>query len=380
MIHLIDRIYLCLDTLIDTHKDRIVVSKEHGYQMHEVIEKISAGILFKYGTTVEEVFEDKFEQIIADAIEISRTRGRSFYIFADKKSLIKIQIMWFKLILKNPDAFACFNIHQSNAMRFNIYQKAFYATNTKLNYSTTREKFLSEFEKIQTPKITHKKSFSSKHSELLGVEYLLATYLHSGRLKSELKNSVQKLVRKNLDDILLEYKGIFLGFYTNDVFAENIKLEKRYGLNDLDIFSDNSRIAEFFLSGRLFRTQELKKPSANGNFRFDLMTEEDHETFRMFTAALGSHYTHNNSLVTFNDGLSPLFRDSYKWQFLPIAAGDYDDDLLEKLLEVEMTLDYAQGIFFNKNLETVNGHLVQHILRLHKKGDTEELAKYTLAT
>jgi hypothetical protein len=380
LIHLIDKVYLCLDTLIDAHKDRIVVSKENGYQMHEVLEKVSAGILFKYGTSVEEVFEDQFQQIIIDVIDISRARGRPFYIFADKKNLIKIQIMWFKLILKNPDPIVCFNIHQSNAMRFNIYQKAFYATNTKLNYSTTKEKFLMVFDSVTTPKATIKKMFVSKHIDLLGVEYLLASYLHSGLFKEHFKASVQRLVRKNLDGIILEYKGLFLAFYTNIAFAERIGLEKRYGLDDLDIFSDESKISEFFLSGRLFKSREITKASASGNFRFDQMTEEDHETFRMFTDALGSYYTHNDSIVKYNDGLSPILRDGYKWQFLPIAAGNFTDDLLEKLINLEASIDYAQGTFFNLNLETVNGHLVQHILRLHKKNDTKELAKYILAT
>ena len=379
MIHLIDKVYLCLDSIIDTNKDRIVVSKENGYQMHEVIDHLSTGILYKYGTSISEVFEDSFRKIIEEVIEFSKSRNRPFYIFADKKNLIQIQILWFKLILKSPNVQDCYNIHESNAFRYNLFQKSFYATNTQKNYSTSFEMFSNEYNKIKDFKETEKKSFCLKYIESLGVEYILATYCYSGKFKTQLKKSISKLLRKNLDDILLEYKGIFLGFYTNKNFANAIKLEKHYSFGDLDIFSDKSKIAEFFLSGRLFKTKELTKATSSGNFRFEKMTEEDHETFRMFTSALGSHFTHNDSIVTYNDGLSPILRDGYKWQFIPCVTGNFTDKILDQLIQLESDIDYPQGSFYNLHLETVNGYLIQHIMKLNKENNNEELKKYILA-
>lgn len=379
MIHLIDRIYLCLDTLIDNHKDRIVVSKENGYQMHEVIEHLSGGFLYKYGTSVEKVFEGNFRKHIEDIIAFSSGRNRPFYIFADKKSLIQIQILWFKLIIQKPDAEVCYNIHESNAFRYNLFQKAFYATDTKKNYSTSLELFKKEFEIIEGFKESEKKAFCLKYVDKVSIEHILATYLYSGKFKPQLKSSIARLLRKNLDDLMIECKGMFLGYYTNKNFAELIGLEKQYTVGDLDIFSDKSKIAEFFLSGRLFKSKEIAKSTSSGNFRFEKMTAEDHETFRMFTAALGPQLSHDESIVTYNDGLSPIIRDGYKWQFIPCVIGNFTDELLDKLIQLETNIDYPQGSFYNFRLETVNGYIVQHILRLSKERNSQELKKYSLA-
>jgi len=381
MFHLIDKIYLAPDFMIDVHKDRIVISKENGHDMHEVILKLSNGILYKHAQAVENVITDgNYLLFFKEIIEFSRSRNRSLYIYADKHALPKIQAEWFSIVLQNLDTDTCKLIYNANVYKFNLIYKSAFSSNSGEIYVTRNinpDLIEQELSKVKTYKTAYRRKLMiDPYKDSIGVEYLLATYLYNGKMKDPLKKSMQVLLKKSFDDILLEYKSIFLSFFTNESFAAKLELKKKYSCHDLNISADDSRVAEFFLSGRLFKTKEITKASANSNFQFKSMTREDFETLNIFTAALGSYYTYNESVIDFNDGLSPMIRDGYKWQFLPAVTGDFTDTLLNKLIDVEATIDYPVGIFYNYHLETVNGFLVQHILKLYKNKDFESLKHF----
>lgn len=379
MFHLIDRVYLAPDFMIDVHKDRIVISKENGYLMHEVIMKLSDGILFKSGKTVEEVMGENYIAFFREVMEFSRNRNRSIYIYADKYSLPKIQAIWFKLMFEHIDYDTCFKIYNANIFKFNLLHKSTIYSNSGPKYQTkfiNAEAIKEELINTPNPNIRMRRLFCIENKEFLGVEYLLANYLYNGKLKNQLKESLKRIMRKHFDSILLECKSLFLSHYTNPQFAEKINLEKRYSFHNLDIFSDESDIAEFFLSGRLYKTLEVTKYSSNSNFEFENMTEKDIETLRMYADVLGSYYSFNNSIADFNDGLSPILRDGYKWQFLDCIRSEFTDDLLDRMINLEADLDYSNGSFYNFLLETVNGFTVQHILHLHKNNEKEKLKSF----
>jgi hypothetical protein len=375
MFHLIDRIYLVPDFMIDVHKDRIVISKENGYDMHEVISKLSNGILYKHAQEVENVVTDgNYLLFFKEIIEFSRSRNRSLYIYADKYALPKIQAEWFSIVLQNVD--------NANVYKFNLIYKSSFSSNSGEIYATRNinpNLIEQELSKVKTYKTAYRRKLMiDPYKDSIGVEYLLATYLYNGKMKDPLKKSIAVLLKKSFDDVLLEYKSLFLSFFTNEPFADKLQLKKKYSFHDLNITAEDGRVAEFFLSGRLYKTKEITKASANSNFQFKLMTKEDFETLNMFTAALGSYYTYNESIIDFNDGLSPMIRDGYKWQFLPAVASEFTDELLNKLIDVEASIDYPVGIFYGYNLETVNGFLVQHILKLYKNNDFESLKHFII--
>jgi len=383
MFHLIDKIYLAPDFMIDVHKDRIVISKENGYIMHEVISKISGGILYKHAQTPSEVVADgNYLLFFKEIIEFSRNRNRSFYIYADKNALPKIQAEWFSIVLQHVDNDVCKLIYNANAYKFNLLHKSAFSSNSGQMYGTKNinsDLIEQELSKVKTYKTAYRRKLMiDPYKDSIGVEYLLATYLYNGKMKDSLKKSIAVLLKKSFDDILQEYKGIFLSFFTNESFTAKLELKKKYSFNDLNISADDGRVAEFFLSNRLFKTKEITKASANSNFQFKSMTKEDYETLNIFSAALGSYYTYNESITDFNDGLSPLIRDGYKWQFLPAVTGDFTDTLLNKLIDVEASIDYPVGTFYNYHLETVNGFLVQHILKLYKNKDFESLKHFII--
>jgi hypothetical protein len=379
MFHLIDRIYLAPDFMLDIHKDRIVISEENGYLMHDVILKLSDGILYKTGKTAEEILGKDPLAFFKEIITFSKSRDRSLYIYADKKALPKLQAIWFKIILEYPDNDSCYSIYSANVHKFNLLYKSRLSSNSGPRYGSkliNDSLIINELKK--TPQINprFRKIFCAQNRSGIGIEYLLATYLYNGQLKTELKNSLKTILTKHFDEILLECKTMFLSHYTNEKFAKQIGLEKRYSFGNLDISSDKSKVAEFFLSGRLYKTKEITKSSAKSNFRFECMTTEDIETLKMYTYALGSYYSFNDSIEDLNDGVSALVRDGYKWQFLECITGNFSDELLKKLIDLEASIDHANGSFYNTMLETVNGFTVQYILQLYLKKDFKKLKHF----
>ena len=381
MFHLIGKVYLAPDFTIDMAHDRVIISEENGFAAFEFIEKIMGGTLHKFGHTVEDVVGEDFVQFFEDLIESSSQTGRSVYIYADAVALPKIQALWFKLTLANIDVDTCFKIYNANVQKYNLFYKTSLISSSGSRYITHSidpELIRPELNSVIDLDLDEsvRTAFCEKHKNILGIEYLLANYIYNGTFKDELKTSLKRIMRKHFDGILLEYKGTFLSYYTNDDFAERVQLEHRYSFDNLsDLSEDNSDIVEFFLSKRLYKTVELTKHSSNSNFVFENMTEDDVETLRMFTSALGSHYSFDTSTPD-HTSVSPLLRDGYKWQFLDCIRGEFTDALLDSMIEVEASINYADGIFYNVLLETVNGFTIQHILRLHKSGDTDKLRKF----
>jgi hypothetical protein len=381
MFHLIGRVYLAPDFTTDMANDRVVISVENGFDSFQLIQGVMLGTLHRFGPTVDEVVGDDFIQFFEDLIELSNTSGRSIYIYADAAALPKIQALWFKLTLANIDVDTCYNIYNSNIHKYNLFYRSTISSNSGSNgitYSIDPELIRPELEYVRDLAIDENSriDFCNRHKSLLGIEYLLANYIYNKTLKTELKISLKRIIRKHFDNILLECKTMFLTYYTNNNFAEKIQLQNRYSFNNLsDILNDNSAVAEFFLSARLYRTLEVTKPYTDSNFVFENMTDEDLETLSTFMSALGPSYEINNGILDYSDELLK-FKEGYKWRFLDCVRDNFTDELLDTLIEVEASIGSASGIFFNILLETVNSFTVQQILSLYRDGNTEQLRKF----
>lgn len=381
MFHLIGRVYLAPDFTIDMANDRVVISAENGFDSFELVQGVMLGILHKFGPTVDEVVGDNFIQFFEDLIELSNRSGKPIYIYADATALPKIHAMWFKLTLSTVDVDTCYNIYNSNVHKYNLFYKSAVSSSSGSRHIThfiDSKLIRPELEYVRDLAIYENSriDFCNRHASLLGIEYLLANYIYNRTLKKELKMSLKRIIRKHFDNILLEYKGIFLSHYTNNAFAEKIQLQNRYSFDNLsDILNDNSNIAEFFLSTRLYRTLEVTRSSSASNFIFENMTDEDVETLRLFAAALGPNSEFNTGVLDHSDEFL-MFKDGYKWKFLDCVRDNFTDELLDALIDVEASMGSADGIFYNVPLETVNAFTVQRVLNLYRDNNIEQLKKF----
>ena len=376
--------YLAPDFTIDMANDRVIISEENGFQAFEVLQTVMGGTLHKFGQTIEEVVGDDCISFFEEVINISRSRGKSLYIYADNKALPRLQAMWFKIILANLDVDTCYKIYNANVQKYNLFYKSTVYSSSGSKYITQLidpELIRLELEAVAKLHVDRdaRHTFCNKYKDVLGIEYLLANYAYNGMLKDELKTSLGRIVKKHFDSILLECKLLFLSHYTNTSFAERIQLQNKYSFDNLtDLSTDTSKVAEFFLSKRLYKTVEVTKHSANSNFIFENMTDDDLQTLSLFADALGSYYSFTNSTADYNDGVSAIFREGYKWQFLDCIRKEFTDELLDRMIDIEADIGYANGIFYNVLLETVNGFTVQHILQLYKNKDKDKLKHFVV--
>ena len=154
MLHLFKKIYLDIDENLNTFKDRVVISKDHGYRISSDLENSFDGKLFYFSLSLDEMIgEDKrFSSFIDMMNNISlklEERNRPIIIYADKETFLKILISWFKLILKEPKLDACYNFLISYSFKENLFSNGRMRI-SHINYSFSFEKelFTTLFESI----------------------------------------------------------------------------------------------------------------------------------------------------------------------------------------------------------------------------------------
>ncbi len=371
MFHLIDRVYLCSDTALDTNEDRVVISKDNGYQMHDVIEKLSSGLLIKYGTSVSEVITESPISFFQELLSISQNRNRPLYIYADKSSLPFIMGLWFRIMFKKPDIELCKKIFNSNIYRYNLLYKSYIAKRTA-NYnvkpSFNELKLLEGISSEYKISENIRKRFVLDNAKYIGIEYLLYMYLASGKLKNELKKSIKTLYKKHLDQILIEYKMYFLIYSSSNTFCKRLDISNSAcDFDQQTLPEQDNRFVEFFTSNRLYSKKEITRASANNtDFKFEKMTDYDLETLSLFQEAIGTYYNNDQSTNFIAD-------DSYITNFIQCVIGEFNDKTLDAMIKTEMDFDNPSGVFYNVKMETVNNLLVQKILRAYKSNELELL-------
>ena len=338
--------------------------------MHEVIEKIASGLLIKFGTSVDEVINNPIE-FFETLLNISKSRNRSIYIYADKTSLPTIMGIWFRLIFKKPDQSICKKIYNTNIHRYNLLYKSYLAKRTA-NFSLKgvfeHKRLEDGLNKTYAINEVSRKAFILKHVKSINVEILLYMFLAHDKFKNELKSAIKKLYRKHLDQIMIEYKMYFLIYSSNKNFCKRLGME--FPICDFDTdesFDANNRFVEFFTSKRLYSKDNITRASASdSDFRFDHMSDYDIETLSIFREALGTYYNVDQSVNFIAD-------DSYAFNFIKILSGEFTDDLLTLLLETEAQFDNPSGVFYSIKMETVNNLLCQKILKAYKENRLHEL-------
>jgi hypothetical protein len=377
--HLAHKLYLCHENTIDTNRDRVVISQENGYYMHEVIQKISNGTLFKCANSIDDLIKGKdISEFFSELIDFCVQRDRPLCIYTDKKTFAFIQLAWFNLIFKEPSFETCEILYNSNVFKYDMFYKGRFSSNhgsnAKIDLALNTGTLKSIYDKVPHAANAKKRSFFARYSKYVSVEYLLASYVHNGSMKKELKENIRRLLRKDIEKYIYELKEIFVIHFTTRTFKERLGLEKEYDIQNMqDIVNDKSKFAELFMSNRLFFVSGMDLPSSkmNKNFRFEQITGEDVNNFKEFTVLSGTTWG-EEAVYQF------IKSDINKLDFIDIINGEFTDKRLEDLLNAESTYEHAAGSFFSIDLETVNNYLVEYILDSRFKNDRENLRSMTL--
>lgn len=348
MIHLFKKLYITSDKLTNTHDDRIVISETNGVPAADTI---SWGKLIAHASSVDELIgtEKQFNNL-TEVLELAHNHinitGKKVIIYADDAALSKILFSWYSALLKNANTSQIISIINAHVFKINLLTNGVFGPNNDN---------IIDFQPIDTslPVID---TFINSIKPHVGVEFLLASYLSNGSYKDYLKETMQVLIAKNLENYLFELKESFLAHFTVRKFGVALGLEKNYTIDNIhELLSDNSTYSELFFTDRIWNTKKTDAPSSTRNtIRLENITAEDIEKFKNFAAIAGSVWANMNFY-------KPTESAPYELDFLSVVT-NFTDEVLDKIIEVESSFELYTTTFLSTSLGTVNFYIIHSIL------------------
>lgn len=374
MLHLLKKVYLASDKVIDVNFDRVVVSEENGFDTLDSI-KAEGGVLIAKGFAVQDIVGEEKEfanltEMFDSLAKFCDNSGKKVIVYADDKSFTHIAAYWYKMIFKNIDLTACQELVTNMLVKYYMFQQARTATfgSSHQDFEIDISTLDADFSSIE---VANRESFVSAYLEDLSVEALLATYLNNGQAKEELKTSIRRLIIKDLEKYLYELKEIFLVHCLVKRFTDRLNLEKEYNWSNLSqLTQDKSKFGELFFSDRIWQSAYMHIPSSGKNIKFENITAIDVEKFKEFTQIAGGTWTEESAYVNVKSDVNKL-------DFLGIIS-NFTDELLDKLIDTEATYENVAGTFFSIDLETVNHYLIVSLLEASKTENKQFLNTYSV--
>jgi len=210
MFHLFNKTYLHIDSFINTYEDRIVVSKENGYPMMEMLAKVYDGRLFSYGKTLEDVVgTDKFYPKISDffqfCFDYNNATDRKVVIYCDQEAFMKISALWFKTVFVDINSSSAYKILKSYFAKL-ILQGG--RGEVKLNdqyreFLFSESEFKQVFDSVDIP-TNDADELLNKMQGFRSLEFLVASYTFNGSHKDELKATSYKILTRFVEEFLIE--------------------------------------------------------------------------------------------------------------------------------------------------------------------------------
>lgn len=382
MLHLFKKVYVATDTYIDMAIDRVVISKENGFEASELLQLQQPGKLIAYAQEVKNLIGSK-DRAFMDTMDMfdklgdhTDATGKRVVVYCDDKAFKVIMALWFRLIFKKTNADAAVDLLESMVFKHKLFGQSRFVSNngnTDNPYEIDITGFKKVFEGAQKPSAERRKKFLSENKAALSLEYLLATYLANGKLKNELKTVLRILLKKDLEKYLYELKEIFFVHIITQRFTSTLNLEKTYDFTNYDtILKDESEFPKLFMDPNVWITPYMSKPSSGKNINFEGITDKHIKSFAKF-AKLGGACWAEESVYEF------VKSDISKLDFISAIKGDsMTDTMLKYILEVESTYEHAAGSFFSIDLETVNHYFVQALLDAWNDGNKEFLEQYSV--
>ncbi len=376
MLHLFKKIYLDIDENLNTFRDRIVISKNHGYRVSSDLENSFDGKLFYFSLSLEELIgENKtFSSFVDMMNQISlklEERNKPIVIYSDSENFLKILINWYKLVLKEPKCDECYSLLKSYSFKENLFSNGrMRISHTQYYLNFEKNLFDSLFEIININK-TEKENFVKENKKFFSIEFLLASYLFDGSSSEEVKKILKVLIKKDLEKYFYEIKEILLVHLLRKAFQQKLQTTKVYDFSNFyDIVNDESPLVKVFFKKEIWNNEGLFKPSTSGNIKFENITDDDIDNFMKFTEISGEEWEEEN-FYRFNKS------DKYKLTFLKHITKDVmTDEELKEIIDFELKGNHAAGTFYSIDLETVNHYFIDFVLNCVKENTKEKFQYY----
>jgi hypothetical protein len=243
MFHLFNKTYLHIEPCIDTNENRIVISKENGHQMLQVLEQISFGRLYAAGKQVSDIVgPDKTYTNINDMFEFclnfNKTTNKRIVIYCDQESFMTIVSIWFKTIFVDITVDAAYNIVKGYFSKLVMLGGRDQAKSTDMyrEFIFNKLEFWTVFNSVTLAQ--NSSSILEKIAGFRSVEYLVGSYLYNDSHKEELKEKLFLIVNRNIQDILEDLWKHFQENALLESFQQAQGLQNYNFDNILEIFND----------------------------------------------------------------------------------------------------------------------------------------------
>lgn len=181
MLHLFDKVYVCLDYLLDTSKKRIIVSEKTDLYVKHGLQPIKHSVKNFEELIGEKGIYDTWEKFLT-----SLERENKFRIYVNMDSFNKFFIHWIKTLFSNMSHNMAFCVYNCYVQRFKIHFPSTvlntgfldYRKQNLLNFSLlTKKEFYQLFDSVNPwPNEERRKKWVSKNLEGISLEWHLANY------------------------------------------------------------------------------------------------------------------------------------------------------------------------------------------------------------
>lgn len=345
MFHLFNKVYVVSDSLIDINFDRVVLSEKYGIKMSEELDKVSYGKLLMYANKFSNLGKS-FDDFIIELNDHSSKTNKRVIIYVDDKSFMELISNWLVKLFKNMDANTAWFVVDS------------YIEKTKKNQSWKENHSSLQIEELyrDVKETDFKKIFSGlvvdkvdpiyyTIKDQIGLEFLVASYKYDGSNLPQLITSLEKILTRTIQEMLLEIK------YT--VYKNRHKPNFNISFDE-----------EFFGNSTLYKSEMLGKVGQTSNIDIINSSAEDVEKFKDIAKQIYKNWD------KFSDN-SPIIK---KLEFLDLLRDGLTKEEVDKVLQMEKEDGSNNRIYPSSDEELINIYLLDRVLNQN----SEELKAYQL--
>jgi hypothetical protein len=367
MFHLFNKTYLHIEPCIDTNENRIVISEVNGFQMLQVLEKISFGRLYAAGQKISDIVgPDKAYSSINDMFEFclnfNKTTNKRIVIYCDQSAFMTIVSIWFKTIFVDITIDAAYNIVKGYLSKLVLLgdRDGANSTDSYREFIFNKSDFWTIFNNVTLDE--NSSSILEKVTGFRSIEYLTGSYLYNNSHKEELKEKLFLIINRNVQDMLEDLWKHYLETSLLESFQQSRALRYYNFDNILEMVNDP-------MLQTLKSTNAWQSYSAVGNAKVNM-------NLTILTPAQINQL--KEQLIEFSVSNEVVYQRYLT--YLDIAHRGYIlDEEINKILDPKFHPSFQYAWWGKKDVETINIFLLMfYANEIEKQRHTQTLQPYVL--
>lgn len=273
MLHLINNIFLCPDTALDTGVDRVVISDQVGFSMDPYLDETAEGFLYGHGRSYADVVgPDKTFPNLLSLLEFADQRSRSskarFVIYADQPSFVRLAVDFYRAMLPKATVQDIYDILR----RYQVYTRQKIASGSGLIFMSARNT-LSTLDALNCTRAQIEEAYvnssidSNNYTRFFqaniqgcGIEYICASYAATGRGQKIFADVMREFLAVNFFLVCVEVKTYITRYITEKNFRRLLGFPAGYDIDTLEneLTSANSPTRVLFLPSYWYPLQAMQ--------------------------------------------------------------------------------------------------------------------------